>query len=103
MTINKLSVMVFALILTLASSVKGGTVNTEQEVRVLLASLSSGSNSQQSFPKSNDENIYQIAGTCFKKGESTSGMNKICYYRCISGDAAITIKSYKLCPLSISD
>ena len=44
---------------------------------------------------------YQIAGTCFASGEQTSGMNKICYYDCTSGTVAITIKSYKLCPLSI--
>ena len=31
--------------------------------------------------------------TCFKKGETTDGLNKICYYRCPSGDAAITIKA----------
>ena len=103
MTINKLSVLTLALILALASSVKGDTVNTEQEVKILLASLSNGHNLQQSFPKPNDEDIYQIAGICFKKGSSTSGLNKICYYKCTSGDAAITIKSHKLCPLSIND
>ena len=47
----------------------------------------------------NSEN--SAAGTCFKKGERISGMNKICTYSCISGDKAITIKSVKLCPLSI--
>ena len=41
------------------------------------------------------------AGTCFKKGERISGMNKICTYSCVSGDKAITISSVKLCPLSI--
>lgn len=39
--------------------------------------------------------------TCFSKGEKTDGMNKICYYSCTSGEAAITIKSVQLCPLSI--
>jgi hypothetical protein len=39
--------------------------------------------------------------TCFSKGEKTDGMNKICYYDCPSGGAAITVKSYQLCPLSI--
>jgi hypothetical protein len=38
---------------------------------------------------------------CSKSGEETDGQNKICYYRCPSGRAAITIKSYQLCPLSI--
>ncbi len=40
-------------------------------------------------------------GTCFKKSERTSGMNKICTYSCVSGDKSITIKSYQLCPISI--
>ncbi len=39
--------------------------------------------------------------TCFKTGEKTSGLNKICYYNCPSGEASITIKSAQLCPLSI--
>jgi len=38
---------------------------------------------------------------CFLDRETESGLNKICFYSCISGDAAITIKSTQLCPLSI--
>jgi len=34
--------------------------------------------------------------TGFLSGESTSGMNKICYY---NDGSAITVKSYELCPL----
>ena len=44
-----------------------------------------------------------VAGTCFKSGEQKSGMNKICYYDCVGGTSAITIKSYELCPLTIND
>jgi hypothetical protein len=39
--------------------------------------------------------------TCFKTGEQTSGMNKICYYDCLGSPAAITISAVALCPLSI--
>jgi hypothetical protein len=39
--------------------------------------------------------------TCFSKGEVVDGLNKVCYYSCPSGTAAITISSVKLCPLSI--
>jgi len=39
--------------------------------------------------------------TCFLSGERTSGMNKICYYNCVSGVAAITIRATQLCPLRI--
>lgn len=41
------------------------------------------------------------AATCFKQSEYTSGMNKICIYRCVQGEAAITISSVSLCPLTI--
>ena len=45
---------------------------------------------------------YELAAvTCFKTGERTSGMNKICYYDCLGNEAAITIRSTELCPLSI--
>lgn len=40
--------------------------------------------------------------TCFKTGEETAGMNKICYYDCLGNRAAITIKATQLCPLSIN-
>jgi hypothetical protein len=39
--------------------------------------------------------------TCFLESEQDAGMNKICFYSCVSGDAAITIKAVQLCPLSI--
>jgi hypothetical protein len=41
------------------------------------------------------------AETCFSKGEKVDGLNKICYYNCPSGEAAVTVKSYQLCPLFI--
>ena len=46
----------------------------------------------------------RLATQCIKTGEETSGMNKICYYNCpiIQGStAAITVKAYELCPLTI--
>ena len=45
--------------------------------------------------------IGNNASACFKSGESTSGMNKICYYDCVSGKKAITISATSLCPLSL--
>ena len=39
--------------------------------------------------------------TCLSSGERAEGQNKICYYSCPSGPAAITIRSYQLCPLTI--
>jgi hypothetical protein len=46
----------------------------------------------------------RLASQCIKTSEETSGMNKICYYNCpiIQGStAAITVKAYELCPLTI--
>ena len=42
------------------------------------------------------------ASACFYSHETDSGMNKICYYDCVSGTRAITISITSLCPLSIS-
>ena len=42
------------------------------------------------------------AVTCFKKGEYSSGFNKICIYNCLGSDRAITIKNIELCPLTIN-
>ncbi len=39
--------------------------------------------------------------TCFFKYDRVDGLNKICIYSCTSGEAAITVKSTQLCPLSI--
>ena len=47
--------------------------------------------------------IIEAATTCFKSGEQTSGMNKICYYNCLGSTKAITISATSLCPLSIRD
>lgn len=38
---------------------------------------------------------------CYYDRETVDGLNKICYYSCASGSAAITVKSHQLCPLSI--
>lgn len=45
----------------------------------------------------------EVAAVCFKTGEQTSGMNKICYYDCLGSAKAITIGAVELCPLSIND
>lgn len=42
-----------------------------------------------------------VSATCFKTGEQSSGMNKICYYNCLGSAAAVTVASYELCPLTI--
>lgn len=45
-----------------------------------------------------------FADTCFSKGESKpSGLNKVCFYTCASGDAAITVGAVQLCPLTINN
>ena len=49
-----------------------------------------------------EEKPIRLAATCFKSGERTSGMNKICYYDCMGSTAAITISSVELCPRTIN-
>lgn len=39
--------------------------------------------------------------TCFKSGEQKSGMNKICFYKCPSGGAAMTVGAAEFCPLTM--
>ena len=43
------------------------------------------------------------AVVCFKSGELTSGMNKICFYDCLGSEAAITVSAVSLCPLTIDN
>lgn len=47
-----------------------------------------------------DARIMNISG-CFLSGEKRDGLNKICFYSCVSGDSAITVGSAELCPLSM--
>lgn len=61
---------------------------------LVLASTGSSMPDQAPAPR--------VAAVCFSKGEQISGMNKICYYDCLGSLAAITIPSYKLCPLTIN-
>lgn len=44
-----------------------------------------------------------FAMMCFKAGERVSGMNKMCFYTCPNGTAAITVASYELCPITIDN
>jgi hypothetical protein len=45
--------------------------------------------------------LAQAGETCFLKSETVDGLNKICFYTCPSGEAAITIPATSLCPISI--
>lgn len=38
---------------------------------------------------------------CNHTGDKRDGLNKICFYKCPSGEVAITIKSTDLCPISL--
>jgi len=46
--------------------------------------------------------ISNAKAACFLSGEVVSGMNKICFYDCVSGTKAITINGTSLCPLNIA-
>jgi hypothetical protein len=47
--------------------------------------------------------LIKVAGVCMKSGERAAGMNKVCYYDCVTGEVARTIGSAQLCPLTIGD
>ncbi len=63
--------------------------------QALARSLSRDDTAPMYFP------VATGAETCFIDREKVDGLNKICTYSCPSGKAAITIKSYELCPLNI--
>ena len=44
----------------------------------------------------------RVALLCFLTGEYISGLNRICLYDCLGSQAAITVSSAQLCPLSIN-
>ncbi len=38
--------------------------------------------------------------TCFKSGERSDGMSKLCFYKCTCGTKVLNVRGYDLCPLS---
>jgi hypothetical protein len=72
-----------------------GELEMSKEILLALAVLGS----QEPAPRSERP---QLAVTCFQTGEQSSGMNKICYYDCLGSQAAITVSSVQLCPLTIN-
>ena len=39
--------------------------------------------------------------TCFKQGEYTQGLNKVCQYSCTGSAHAITVGAAQLCPITV--
>lgn len=56
----------------------------------------------ESIDKKQNDTNPRIAVLCLLTGEQVSGLNKICFYNCAGSGAAITIKSYQLCPQTIN-
>jgi hypothetical protein len=44
----------------------------------------------------------EVALICFRTGEQTSGVNRICLYNCFGSAAAITVSIAVSCPLTIN-
>lgn len=70
---------------------------------------------QQRMNRAQTGNTYFVGGTtpatnsstrggitCFKRGESSSGLTRICSYTCLGSPAAITVDRTELCPLTIT-
>ncbi|MDW9507052.1 hypothetical protein GOA81_18740 [Sinorhizobium meliloti] len=68
---------------------------------IIAAAVLSGSISSSAPMSKMPSN--EVAVMCMKKGEYTSGMNKICVYDCLGSDAAITVGAVDLCPLTINN
>jgi len=54
------------------------------------------------MPATSTPATYQGRDTCFSRGERIDGLNKMCFYDCISGRMATTIGAAQLCPISIT-
>lgn len=68
---------------------------------LLVSGVLAGFTSHQ--PQMSHPRPVETAAMCMKKGEYTSGMNKICIYDCLGSDASITVSSVELCPLTINN
>lgn len=69
--------------------------------RLLLTALGAAAIAAVVLAFSASENPA-AAWLCTYKTEVVSGINKICIYKCPTGDAAITISVASLCPISIN-
>jgi hypothetical protein len=63
--------------------------------------LATAEPASQSRPTTPIQGQPWLAMVCFYDSETTSGMNKICYYNCLGSLAAITIGFVDICPMSI--
>lgn len=70
---------------------------------ILLASLAFSPPGQAPNMTPAEPRPVEVAELCFSSGERTSGMNKMCFYDCASGQIAITVKATELCPLSVNN
>tara|TARA_B110000261_G_C12955203_1_gene306106 strand:- start:225 stop:569 length:345 start_codon:yes stop_codon:yes gene_type:complete len=108
-TIGLTEGIIYVLLVFLVKYLEINTMRSLYLVVLLLASVASAQanlNLNEVFnnaqPSSIAEKNLQLAAMCFKTGERTSGMNKICFYDCLGSATAITIKSHELCPYTIN-
>jgi hypothetical protein len=87
--------LAMASILALLLSIDGAVAGSSG---VQLATAEAAS---QSRPMTPIQRQPQIAMVCFYDSQTTSGMNKICYYNCVGSLAAITLGFAEICPMSI--
>lgn len=80
----------------------GKASKTVSSVSLCPLSISKGESRGQSGLGSSGNNDFSGNQTCFKSGEYTSGMNKVCRYDCLGSPAETTISATQLCPLSVT-
>lgn len=42
--------------------------------------------------------VVLAQASCRYEGERVSGLNKLCFYKCATGDKTITVKATESCP-----
>ena len=96
-------VLLAAVIISLSvMTVKAGDISENTNAGSLPVNIAHASLDEERPEKPTTNDGVKVAVMCFSTGERTSGMNKICYYDCLESEAAITISSVSLCPLTIN-
>ena len=93
---NKLIYIIPLLILTLGFNLE----STETQSSESYASFGEYIQANTDTPKSGFIKTASVSQTCFKSGERTSGMSKLCYYSCTCGTKVLNKRSSELCPLN---
>ena len=93
---NKLIYIIPLLILTLGFNLESTETQSSESYTSFGEYIQANTDtSQGGFIKT-----ASYSQTCFKSGEKTSGMSKLCYYSCTCGTKVLNKKSHEICPVT---